>query len=367
MKEYNWREEREKFRPNFRQSEPQERQTPLASAKPKIGLWKILLPLVALLTIGIILFTCLRGGLSGGDSAGNLAEVAEKNKTAVGVVTLVVEFRNGQKVILPIGTAWAFAPDKFATNAHVAHGIRKTLFEVKKSAVQALLARMAKEQNLSVEAFRDRLGEAKVIELGKKLAEQVEASIGGVQSSIIVNGQVKRSHPVTHVQIHRDHGVINTSFDPDVAVLTIGGRNDAVFKVAAADTLQNLKSGEAIAFLGFPMENLKNNNLHLDSPVASMQSGIVVAISDFDMKDAGAVGNYLVRHNLPATGGASGSPIFNRKGEVIALLYAGNVIGQVQNSEVTRMPSAAQINFGIRADLLAGVGAPVALQDFLAK
>ena len=42
------------------------------------------------------------------------------------------------------------------------------------------------------------------------------------------------------------------------------------------------------------------------------------------------------------------------KGEVIALLNAGNVIGQVSRGKVQRAPSAAQINFAVRVDLLHG-------------
>ena len=155
----------------------------------------------------------------------------------------------------------------------------------------------------------------------------------------------------------------------DVAILTIDGKHDNFFKLADKKTLHKLKSGVPIAFLGFPMENLNNSNVNIDNPVASMQSGIVVAVSDFEMKDSGKTGNFLLRHNLPATGGASGSPIFNEDGEVVGLLYGINVIGQVRTgvngNTITRAPSGAQINFGVRIDLLEGAGNAVPIKEFI--
>ena len=99
------------------------------------------------------------------------------------------------------------------------------------------------------------------------------------------------------------------------------------------------------------MENLDNNNINLDKPAATMQSGIISNVTDFkrcEQKDPAA--NVFIRHNLPATGGASGSPIFTTDGKVVAMLYGGNVNFKKESGE--RTPSAAQINFAVRIDLL---------------
>jgi hypothetical protein len=56
-----------------------------------------------------------------------------------------------------------------------------------------------------------------------------------------------------------------------------------------------------------------------------------------------------IEHSLPSTGGASGSPIVNARGEVVAILSGGNIIP----SEVCpQQPNAAQVNFAQRIDVL---------------
>src|SRR5262249_42951687 len=55
-----------------------------------------------------------------------------------------------------------------------------------------------------------------------------------------------------------------------------------------------------------------------------------------------------IEDSLPSAGGASGSPIFDSHGEVIALLSGGNNI----SSKEGRIPNAAMVNFAQRVDLL---------------
>ena len=67
------------------------------------------------------------------------------------------------------------------------------------------------------------------------------------------------------------------------------------------------------------------------------------AISPVDRKRAlpGVSSRLLLQHDLPATGGASGSPIVGASGRVVALLNAGNLF--MVNGD--RVPNAALINF----------------------
>ena len=373
MQEYNWRKEREKYRPDF-MKQPESAKpvdsTPPPPVKRSNNGWMILALPVLVVVLALVFFGINAVKNKSGDPASLLSKAAEQYKNAVGLVVITAELENGNKVPLPLATAWAFAPDKFATNAHVANGLKDACEGAKISLAESLLEKHANEAGYKedIEAYLAHLGETQ----GKKIAEQcmkeADKLIRGFSVSILINGEYHKSYPVSHVQVHRDYGVATSSFDPDVAVLIIDGKHDVAFKLADDDTLGTLKSGEPIAFLGFPMENMHNNNVNVDNPVASMQSGIIVAVSDFEMKDTGPSGNYLIRHNLPSTGGASGSPIFIRNGEVVALLYAGNVIGQVQqNGQVERAPSAAQINFAVRSDLLNDMGAPVEIQRFLTQ
>lgn len=367
MKEYNWRQEREKYRTDFRKETKQVNENiPSEPVKKAISInW--------LVAVGVVLLAAVIVGsvfmLRSKDSSTQLAEAAEKHKTAVGLVALTVELQNGKKLTIPVGTAWAFSENRFATNGHVALGLKESLQQLVNNGAMELLEAMAKKQGCkSVKELLEKLGPQSnaVLEDAKKA---VLTMIKNVRADIIINGTQRKSYSVTYVQIHKDYGAVGTKFDPDIAVLTIDGQHDNYFSLANKNTLYALKSGTPIAFLGFPMENLNKGNVNVDNPVASMQSGIVVAVSDFEMKDAGKNGNFLLRHNLPATGGASGSPIFNPKGEVVALLYAINVVGQVKTGKtgvvVTRAPSGVQINFGVRADLLEGIGKAVPVKEFL--
>jgi len=374
MGEYNWRKEREKYRPDFRKTPKEEQpvqptvQTVIVQKpRSRFVVWLIAGLLIVLLLFGILAVIRATGSGQSADASSMLAQAAEKNKKAVGLVVLTAVHQNGNKLPVPIGTAWAFEKNKFATNAHVANGLISTILDLKKYLASEMMGKIAAENGCKTpEELLKKIGEQKAEQLAKECFENVEKMIRGFEVSIQINGAHRLGYPVTHVQIHRDFGLANTKFDPDVAVFTIQGEHDCFFPLAGTNTLHSLKSGEPVAFLGFPMEKLDQGNVNIDNPVASMQSGMVVAVSDFEMKDAGKDGNLLIRHNLPSTGGASGSPIFNRKGEVVALLYAGNVIGQVmKDGEIDRAPSAAQINFAVRADLLKGMGEPVDIQTFL--
>lgn len=282
---------------------------------------------IALLIGGVILFSFVgnKGDISlfvppGRDSASILSQIAEDKGQAVGLVVLKVERKDGKIILIPMGTAWAFSSKKFATNAHVAYGLRECYKENQKY-------------------------------------------IAHIEALILINNTNQKSYRICSVRIHR--GYSSGGFSPDVAELSIDGAHDKYFKIANKSTLARLKPGEPIAYLGFPIENLAGGNVNLSNPIATMQTGVLSSMTSFNFTNAGMENNYLIRHNLPATGGASGSPIFNRSGEVIALLCAGNTIGQVNGKRVERAPSAAQVNFGIRADLLKEVGYNCDINTFI--
>tara|TARA_Y100001933_G_C18919121_1_gene530245 strand:+ start:341 stop:706 length:366 start_codon:yes stop_codon:yes gene_type:complete len=107
----------------------------------------------------------------------------------------------------------------------------------------------------------------------------------------------------------------------------------------------------------FPTE--KMNNVNLSNPIATMQTGIITSFSNYYMENKAP--KYLIRHNLPATGGASGSPMFAPNGEVVAIHWTSNYLKSFCQKKLSetktvpvrcRMPNAAMIKFAERADLL---------------
>ena len=77
--------------------------------------------------------------------------------------------------------------------------------------------------------------------------------------------------------------------------------------------------------------------------------GVVTSVTDMFGLPSPVSQRQLVHHDLPSTGGQSGSPIVGASGRVVAVLNSGSVLPAVGGG---RQPNAALINFGQRADLL---------------
>jgi hypothetical protein len=118
--------------------------------------------------------------------------------------------------------------------------------------------------------------------------------------------------------------------------------------VASDEDLRALSSGDDIGFVGYPMESMALGGVNVNQPAPTVQVGHVTAVTDwFGGKDLSGRGQF-VQHSLPATGGASGSPIVTADGKVVAVLSGGN-IGMTPSG---RIPLAVMVNFAQRADLV---------------
>jgi V8-like Glu-specific endopeptidase len=137
----------------------------------------------------------------------------------------------------------------------------------------------------------------------------------------------------------------------DVALLKVDEDLPAgdVFELATADDLAKLDIGSVIATAGYPMEGISGSSAQVIAASPDMHVGTVTAVTDFFALPANVEQRRLIHHDLPATGGQSGSPIVGPNGRVVALLNAGNVITQQGGN---RAPSAALINYGQRVDML---------------
>jgi hypothetical protein len=239
-----------------------------------------------------------------------LAAAAKRHEKAVG---LVVSIADGKP--RPIATAWALDATTFATNGHVSASVAELL---------------GKGRSVFI-----------VINRYREVRYRVKLAV---------------THPRYNERIENFDGRSPDVPTYDVGLLHIEGRTDTWLPLAPRAELEKVDSGYRIAFLGFPMEGLAGGGVDPRHPVATMQSGIVTSATDWWQSPAEFDKRSLIQHNLGSTGGASGSPLFNPRGEVVGLLNAGNVIGQVtlgpKGHWVQRAPSAAMINFGQRVDLL---------------
>ncbi|HKX46458.1 MAG TPA: trypsin-like peptidase domain-containing protein [Planctomycetota bacterium] len=155
-----------------------------------------------------------------------------------------------------------------------------------------------------------------------------------------------------------------SSLDPvpacDVALLYLADSDRAglapPLELAPHAALTELRSGQPVAFVGFPSEGIVRGGTDIRHPRATLQIGHLTSTSDFFMARAEPDFSHLVHFSMPSAGGASGSPVFDREGRVVAILSAGNIVGMVGEARV----AVPGITFGQRVDLLAdllgGVG-----------
>ncbi len=134
----------------------------------------------------------------------------------------------------------------------------------------------------------------------------------------------------------------------------------AMLELASDDELRALTPGTPVALIGFPSEGLKGADTKAIAP-PTHQFGWISSLMNVFMGQAEPAQQVLVQHSVPVAGGASGSPLIDRKGKVVGVVTGGNVVrlakagGEKTDgvaSEAQRVPNAALINFAARVDLI---------------
>lgn len=254
---------------------------------------KLPIAIAALIALGLGALWLLRPGggsvtinIGGEDSDTQLEVFAKRMESAVGKVLYI----SADGELAGSATAWAVAPGIFATNGHVTFP------------AQALLKN----------------GGAVFIALNK----QPEKKLRVVQAITHPQYQDDIAPDYRPLLNHQGKKAANAY---DVGLLIVKETSPVTFKLASNHKAARLDSGKRVAFIGFPAKDLMYGGSDNDLPVATMQTGIITAVTDFWGNQANSENRLLVQHSLPCTGGASGSPIFDAEGEVVAVLNAGSV------------------------------------------
>lgn len=291
-------------------------------------------------------------------------QICEQYQSAVGVVVVALENSEGKllenselniKPWYPIGTAFAIGPNLFATNCHVAYGIKDQKQSLVENVLMYILFEQARQEGVRTrEDFQRFL---------KKNEEDIQKAKDFLTQNLRVrNVEIRLAHSggkslqITGVQIHPRYQAMSNEHrngEFDVALLTTGSPISTFFKIAPPKVLYKLAAGQHIAYIGFPMEGLHaNGNLDINNPEATFKSGSISKVTDFNNVASAPERNKSITHDIPATGGASGSPIFLPDGQVVAILWGVNFVDR--NSE-GRVASAVQMNWAVRIDSLDAV------------
>lgn len=140
----------------------------------------------------------------------------------------------------------------------------------------------------------------------------------------------------------------------DVAVLRVSAADaaglGAALPLAADADLVALEPGDSAGYVGFPIESAALGGVNLDDPEAQLQIGRLTALTDFFLVKSDMADRQLLQHSLPVQGGASGSPLLDRRGQVIGVVSGGNLVEI--NAQGTRVSTGIGVNFAQRADLV---------------
>ncbi len=140
----------------------------------------------------------------------------------------------------------------------------------------------------------------------------------------------------------------------DVALLVVSAEDakhlGPPLPLASDPTLQSLHPGDAVGYLGFPIESAALGGVNLEDPEAQLQVGHLTALTDFFLVKSGNENRQLLQHSLPVQGGASGSPLLDEDGRVVGVVSGGNLVEI--DAQGTRVPTGVGVNFAQRIDLV---------------
>ena len=239
----------------------------------------------------------------------------------LGRAVYLVLLQDADRRLTPAGTAWVVDSNRLATNAHVA-----------------------------------------VLREGLRAGEKM---------LVVAPGQNGKMHDVVEHKLHPGYVLFSAFLQSDrrifmkyrggaselegngydVALLTVSGAlpQEARLELAAPGEFEALTAGSPLGTSGYPTEQIQGAWAQSIGATPEQHVGIVTAVTDMFHLPSEPAYRQLVHHDLPATGGQSGSPIVGASGRVVALLNSGNVFRDAKGG---RMPSAALINYGQRVDLL---------------
>jgi len=219
------------------------------------------------------------------------------------------------------GTAWLAANNMVVTNRHVAEYVQQNL----------------DYQNLGLDAnsfirFRaENNHQGKIKKIKRVIFHPAEKAYL----------QFLNQHPV------RARSAFSLDLDVyDVAILELQGAPIELspLKLASKQSVANLVSGEPLVLLGYPL-SIGGNAWDLLKPVAETSYGKFDRTRNAFSSEGIQKLNPLISYDMTTSGGNSGSPVFNSKGEVVAIHFAGSKV-LIEGAKVAGKDKAIRLDAG---------------------
>ncbi len=307
------------------------------------------------------------------DNISTFEDVVKNYESCVGLVVATAEDASGKPLniqgrdlsTLPIGTAFAIGKNMFATNCHVAYSLKDSSNDIGSRAFSIIFPLLVQDFinlanrkrihiNSDDDLFRfidtDQDANKMFNEICITLKENIKIS----KIEIRLSNKEDIPLQVTSVKVHPKYKPLNNDYqnaEYDIAILYTQKKTNKWFKLASNKTLYKLKTAQKIGYIGFPMEGLlAAGGIDVDNPIATFKSGTINKITNAQFRNVDDKSNRCITHDIPTTGGASGSPIFLENGQVIAILWGMNVSSISEDG--SRISSAVQQNFATRIDVL---------------
>lgn len=248
-------------------------------------------------------------------------------RTARDLVGLVARQSVGGKVT-PIGTAWCLRENIAVTNAHVAQEAQK---------------------------------------LDQEPDSEILLILPGEADGLAFRVVTFHVHPDYRPAPDTEHTPEELGYHiNDIALLIVDRELPGGLTIAGESALQQLDQGTPISTLGFPMEDILGGGVNTKRPQPIYKDGKIAAITGWDFSRTSYDESRLIHHDMGIAGGASGSPVLDASGQVIGIIWGGNMHHRVISAgeqateenpdlKAKRISHGAVLNYAMRIDILEGL------------
>jgi len=132
----------------------------------------------------------------------------------------------------------------------------------------------------------------------------------------------------------------------DIAILELEDESIQLdpLELATEQDVQNLKSGDPLLLVGFPL-NPSGNAWNILAPVAETSHGKFDKTRNAFSSEGLPEINPLISYDITTSGGNSGSPVVNSEGKVIAIHFAGSKV-LIEGTKVAGKNKAIRLDAG---------------------